>query len=353
MTAWAIQILQAPQAFPLGSQTTKTFGSVTVLAVVEWHPPDDRNPTTHRGVTLYPAPAQGSPITMVTLAEGIDVSAYQPTVDWHKVIQSGAVFAFIKATEGTGIVDRSFKSHWQAAKAEGVLRGAYHFFRPAQDAEAQAHHFLDQLFDPGELPPVIDVEVADHIPPSQVQDGVSAFLDIVLQSLARPLVYTMPGFWNTLPARPDIASKSDLWVAHWMAHAPGACVGFPKWTFWQYANSATVPGIPGALNTDANRFNGTIEELRVYSAAYVFAAGGGSAPAPTSPPKPTPDLFTTLGIQRALNLLGAAPPLTEDGVPGPRTKAAVEAFQRKAGLLVDGVVGPKTRAAIQAVLSVL
>lgn len=349
MSAWAIQILHDPVTFPMGAQATKTFGSVSVLAIVEWHPPDAQNPTTHRGVTLYPA--QGTPMTQP--AEGIDVSAYQPTVDWNRVLGSGASFAFIKATEGTGIIDRSFVDHWTRAKASGILRGAYHFFRPAQDAAAQAHHFLDQLLDPGELPPTLDVEVADNIPLARIQDGVNAFVDIVAASLARPIIYTSPGFWNPMPARADIVSKTDLWVANWLVHAPMACKGYTSWTFWQYANAATVPGIPGALNVDANRFNGTVAELHAYSAAYLAALGGAAPPVPPPPPKPLPDLTTTLGVQQALNLLGQAPPLKEDGIPGPKTTAAIKAFQKKAGLATDGVVGPKTQAALQAVLSVI
>ncbi|MES2403745.1 MAG: GH25 family lysozyme [Pseudomonadota bacterium] len=349
MTAWAIEILRDPAAFPMNAEATKTFGGTTVLARVEWHPPDDRNPTTHRGVTLYQLP--GAPMT-TPLAEGIDVSAYQPTVDWNKVLGGGALFAFIKATEGTGLIDKFFVDHWAKAKASGILRGAYHFFRPAQDAAAQAHHFLDQLFDPGELPPVLDVEVADNIPLARIQDGVNAFIDIVAASLARPLIYTSPGFWNPLPTRTDIVSKTDLWVANWLVHAPMACKGYASWTFWQYANAATVPGIPGALNVDANRFNGTLAELHAYSAAYLSALGGAAPPVPP-PTHPPPDLTTTLGVQQALNLLGQAPPLKEDGVRGPKTIAAIEIFQKKAGLVQDGVVGPKTQAALRAVLSVV
>lgn len=33
--------------------------------------------------------------------KGIDVSAYQPTIDWKAVVNNGVSFAYIKATEGT------------------------------------------------------------------------------------------------------------------------------------------------------------------------------------------------------------------------------------------------------------
>jgi hypothetical protein len=53
MTAWAVAILNDPTDYPLFSTTTQTFGGLTVLARVEWHPPDSANETVHRGVTLY------------------------------------------------------------------------------------------------------------------------------------------------------------------------------------------------------------------------------------------------------------------------------------------------------------
>ncbi|HEV8462092.1 MAG TPA: peptidoglycan-binding domain-containing protein [Gaiellaceae bacterium] len=67
---------------------------------------------------------------------------------------------------------------------------------------------------------------------------------------------------------------------------------------------------------------------------------------PAGPPDPsTPD-----GLQAALNSLGAAPPLKVDGVVGPKTKAAVAAFQTAHGLVADGIAGPGTVAAIRAAL---
>ena len=52
-------------------------------------------------------------------------------------------------------------------------------------------------------------------------------------------------------------------------------------------------------------------------------------------------------LQTALNQqLFPRPNLAVDGIFGPRTRTAVVAFQRQAGLVPDGIVGPRTRAAL-------
>lgn len=68
------------------------------------------------------------------------------------------------------------------------------------------------------------------------------------------------------------------------------------------------------------------------------------------PPRPTlrsgsrgPDV---LYLQGRLNARGATPPLVLDGIFGPKTNAAVRAFQGSRGLVVDGIVGPKTWTAL-------
>jgi hypothetical protein len=53
MTAWAVMILHDPVTWPMYATTTQTFGTLSVLALVEWHPPDFQNHIVHRGVTLF------------------------------------------------------------------------------------------------------------------------------------------------------------------------------------------------------------------------------------------------------------------------------------------------------------
>lgn len=59
------------------------------------------------------------------------------------------------------------------------------------------------------------------------------------------------------------------------------------------------------------------------------------------------DLFTTLGIQEALQALGYSPGQL-DGIPGQRTRGAVLQYQTDMGLKVDGLVGSRTRASLDA-----
>jgi hypothetical protein len=53
MTAWAVAILHDPTDYPMFATAMMTFGTLLVMARVEWHPPDFQNMTVHRGVTLY------------------------------------------------------------------------------------------------------------------------------------------------------------------------------------------------------------------------------------------------------------------------------------------------------------
>jgi peptidoglycan hydrolase-like protein with peptidoglycan-binding domain len=86
------------------------------------------------------------------------------------------------------------------------------------------------------------------------------------------------------------------------------------------------------------------------------SSGGGPSPGgapgvlPVSYNVPQSGDLTVLETQQALNMLGFGS-LTEDGIYGPQTAAAIRAFQTQAGVAVDGVVGPQTSAAIHTAMA--
>ena len=95
-----------------------------------------------------------------TTTMGVDVSYYQGTVDWAKAKAAGVKFAFLRVSDGTTFRDPKFVQNWANTKTAGVIRGAYQFFRPSQNVNAQADLMIAALgtYQPGDLPPVIDVE---------------------------------------------------------------------------------------------------------------------------------------------------------------------------------------------------
>lgn len=89
------------------------------------------------------AAVQARVVTDLAPITGIDVSAWQPRIDWAKVVAAGHRFAYLKATEGERYVSPVYREQAAGAKAAGLLVGAYHFARPDADATDDADRFVD------------------------------------------------------------------------------------------------------------------------------------------------------------------------------------------------------------------
>jgi len=219
------------------------------------------SPTPFPSPTPTPTPTPYLPVT-----EGIDVSHWQNTIDWALVAAVGKRFAYMKASEGTTLVDVTYSTNRTQAKAYGLYVGAYHFARPDRnpgDAVAEADYFLamSQLA-AGDLLPVLDLEVSGGLSPVELQEWVRIYLERIYQRTgARGMIYASPTFWrNSMGDTTWFAVNGyrAMWVAHWTSGpaptVPGGNWGGSGWTFWQYTSSGVVPGISGRVDLD--RFNG-------------------------------------------------------------------------------------------------
>lgn len=225
---------------------------------------------------------------------GIDVSHYQKNIDWAAVARGGIQYCFIKATEGPGSVDAFFASNWQAARDAGLMRGAYHFFRPKTPASAQADLFVrtvDQL-QPGDLPPVLDLEVPNDWANIPV-DGRAALAVTWLESVesrlgVTPIVYLSPSFANEILKNDPALARFPLWIAHYTsAAAPAVPKPWATWTFWQYTDKGKPDGVAGFVDSD--RFRGSLDELKALAVAVR------PAPVPVAPAPPPAAPEDTLG----------------------------------------------------------
>lgn len=204
------------------------------------------------------------------VVSGIDVSHYQAVVDWTAVAGDGGRFGFAKATEGVLVADPYFMDHWTGMKAAGILRGAYHFYHPSGDPQAQANNFLKRLaaanggsplLASGDLPAALDIEVTDGVTPAALLAGLSSWLTAVEAATGkRPILYTYVSFWKNTLGNPAVLSDYPLWIAHLNVDAPTVPGGWRNWMFWQ-CDKQSVPGVPAPV-TDLNAFNGPFDELQ-------------------------------------------------------------------------------------------
>lgn len=201
--------------------------------------------------------------------EGIDVSQWQGAIDWAAVGRTDVRYAIVRIGDGLGH-DTYFEANWAGARAAGLLRGAYQFFRPSRDPIAQADLVVAAVgrLGPGDLPVTIDVEApSPGVDPATYTASIHAWVDRVTAGTGRaPIVYTGRYYWDPYVASSDFVHL-PLWHAQYTSAAcPNINDRWSDWAFWQYTSTGRVAGIGG--DVDRNRFNGTYEEL-------LGLAGGG------------------------------------------------------------------------------
>jgi lysozyme len=193
---------------------------------------------------------------------GIDISHYQGRVNWEKLRNASIgdapiSFVFIKATEGSDLLDGDFNRNFANAKRNDLIRGAYHFFVPGVSPRKQADYYLSiAQLEPGDLPPVLDVEKIGNLTPAQLRRDVKIWLDTVEKEYqVKPIIYTGYKFKIDYLNTPEFDAY-PYWIAHYYVDK---LEYKGKWAFWQHTDCGRISGIKGFV--DCNIFNGTVEEL--------------------------------------------------------------------------------------------
>jgi lysozyme len=291
---------------------------------------------------------------------GIDVSHYQGAVDWFAVARGEVKFAFAKATDGNTLVDPTFQQNWPRIQEAGLFRGAYHYAHPAHDPEAQAALFASVVGPLGfrDLPPVLDLEEDEKLPPADVLDWARAFISKAEQLFRRTVMVYTGGFWRFKLNNPNdpFFGARPLWLA---AYGPNPVIpaSWSKYTFWQYSEgkSNQPKKIPGVPPCDQDQFDGTEDDLTLLCKDGVLP----DTPSPAGPPgsggagpsdwpgvifvwPSTPAISGDMVKRWQERLAKLNYTIDSDGVYGPQSKSACMAFQKDHGLSVDGIVGRTT-----------
>ncbi|MBN6186393.1 glycoside hydrolase [Aneurinibacillus sp. BA2021] len=179
--------------------------------------------------------------------KGIDVSHWNGVVDWKKVAADGVKFVFLKASEGTSYVDKTFKTNAARANAAGIHVGAYHYakFGSVAEAKAEVQHFLRTVSGVKiTYPLVLDLEENKKKASKAVlTDAAIAFLDAIEKAGYFAMIYAGKCFFETQLDEKRLKPYA-LWIARYNSFL-GRDAGI-----WQYTETGRVSGISG--NVDMN-----------------------------------------------------------------------------------------------------
>lgn len=216
---------------------------------------------------------------MGSRALGIDVSHYHPVKDFGAVLDAGAVFFGIKATEGRTFKDPTWKDHMVGARQVPFKLVVYYHFARSGDAKGQAHFLMDTIGPlRGNERLCLDFEDDSTGKPTVDLPFLDAFYTELLGGVCsdrKPLIYTSKRVWDQIggPAW-NLASEIDLWAPRYGNDEPVPPAPWKAWTFWQWSDKGTLPKVPGTF--DMNYFAGDAAALD----AYVKGQAPISAPAP-------------------------------------------------------------------------
>ena len=194
---------------------------------------------------------------------GIDVSHHQGPIDWDTIEAQGIFFAYLKATEGVDHKDTRFEEYWQTVRGRSFKIGAYHFFSFCKEGALQAQNYIESVkLEPGDLPPVVDLEYAGNcknaFDTKKLIQEITIYLELITKHYnVEPVIYTTNRFYKEVVYKHF--KNQNIWIRN--TYFNPSFSDRKRWIFWQY-RVGPLPGISG--DVDLNVFNGSLEKLESY-----------------------------------------------------------------------------------------
>lgn len=184
---------------------------------------------------------------------GIDVSHYQGAINWQLAsIDQNVRFVYIKATEGSGLVDSYYRKNLTEARRYGIPAGSYHFFSPSASSLTQLKNFTDNVkLREQDLIPVVDVETRGKGSLADFQGKLRNFLiEIERVYGVKPIIYTGVNFFNKYLAGKFSDYKFN--IARYNVEELPPLNENVDVILWQFTQEGRVGGVKG--NVDRCRF---------------------------------------------------------------------------------------------------
>ena len=198
------------------------------------------------------------------MKHGVDVSSFQPKVNWSKLRADGFEFASVRCCEGLEL-DSMHATHIANARSEGFKVGSYQIGHPSQDVTKLAEFFLKHaVIETGQIKPVPDMETLSN---NHVPDNAGPWCDqwceiVKEQSGANSMPYASSSYWLAMCAqRPALGGPFgwDWWCAAYKSGV-GVCnlndlqhpptISGKPFVAWQWCGNIVIPGQVGIFDRD-------------------------------------------------------------------------------------------------------
>ena len=180
----------------------------------------------------------------------LDLSNNNAEPNWTRIYQAGQRRVYLKCTEGSGFVDKTFQSRRRAAHRAGLKVGAYHFSHSERSSPVVEAKFfvknLGQLAPRGDLRPCLDFEIGK--PSAEWAEAWIA--EVQRLTGVRPIIYSYSDFLRRAGFK---TPPAYLWLASY-GRNDGKEHQFvipPPWkriVAHQYSSNARVAGVPGRVD---------------------------------------------------------------------------------------------------------
>ena len=190
---------------------------------------------------------------------GVDVSAFQGTIDWEKVAASGIRFAMVRlgyrgyGKAGRMVADEYAQANLQGAKDAGLQVGAYFFSQALsiEEADEEIAFMMDILGDfPLDMPIILDWEQITVEGSRSVNMDARTLTDIQLHFCKtmtemgyQPMIY-FNWYQSTRLMYLHELEEYPFWLALYQDR-----MTYPyRVEMWQYTDKGRVPGIQGDVD---------------------------------------------------------------------------------------------------------
>lgn len=208
----------------------------------------------------------------------VDISKYQPTVNYDKLIADTALIilrAGYRGTAGGISEDQKFQLHASELRKRGVRFGVYFYSiaKTVEQAQEEARMFYSFAKDYNPLFWAGDFE----------KDSITTGAIVAFKDELRKLGAAKVGCYvaNHLYNKYDYASIAEQMDFTWIPRY-GSTKPVHKCDLWQYTSTGSVNGING--NVDMNRITGEGHPLSWFT----------GEPEPAPEPTPTPDKYVVI-----------------------------------------------------------